>query len=182
MALAVGRSTPVNGSSSRRISASCANRLGDERALALPSGQLAEPPPGQVLDAELGHRARDELVVAGAEPPEPAEVAPAAHPDDVEDGDREHRVDREVLRQVGDPPPARRQRAAHRRDEPDQGGEQRALARPVRPEDGDRRAGGHGEVDVVERDDLAVGDGQPADRHGLLGDGGHRGRGAARAG
>ena len=63
--------------------------LGQQRALALASGEVAEAPPGEVLDPQQRQARRDEFAVALAEAPPPAEVAVAPHPHDVVGGDRE---------------------------------------------------------------------------------------------
>ena len=135
--------------------------LREQGALALAARQLAEPAAREVVDGERAHRVRHELAVAVRHPPPPAERAPAAHRDDVADGRGEHRLDRDLLGEVGDAVGAdRRSRPRAGSRQPDGGREQRALPRPVRPEHGDRAPARHLEVDRLERDDVAVTDGQ----------------------
>ena len=155
----VGWSTPVNGSSSRSSSASCAATWASSARWRWPPDSSPSRRPGQVVDGKRTHRVGDQLAVAIGHSPPPAERAPAAHRDHVAHGGREHRLDRDLLGQVGDAVGRRRHLACRRLGQPDGRREQRALPRAVRAEHGDGCSARHLDVDRLEGDDVAVADG-----------------------
>ena len=139
--------------------------LGEQRALALAARQLAEPAAGEVVDGKRAHRVGDQLAVAIGHSLPPAERAPAAHRDHVAHGGREHRLDRDLLGQVGDAVGRRRRSrrplgsASPTAVEnsvlfPEPFGPSTAIDLPARDLD----------VDRLERDDVSVADGQVAAR------------------
>ena len=75
----LGRSRPVIGSSSNNSPGLADQGLGDEHALALPAGQLAERPRHQICDLEPTGDVTDLLAVGPTDPPQQTAPAVAAH-------------------------------------------------------------------------------------------------------
>ena len=98
----VGRSTPGEGLVEQQQLRVLRGDLGEQGALALPARQLAEPPPREVVDGEGVHGVRHELAVAVRHALSPPERPPAPHRDDVANRRREHRVDGDLLGEIGD--------------------------------------------------------------------------------
>src|SRR5450759_2681707 len=130
-------------------------RPGEEHALLLAAGQLADGAPRELGDAELVQTARHHLAVGSLRAAQPAQAAVAPHHHHAVHGDREAPVDLLALGHVGDGIRLAAGRAAVQEHAPaaqgqqaDQGLEERRLAGSVRPHDGHlgamRHVHGHG--------------------------------------
>ncbi len=110
-------------------------RPGDEHALLLAAGQLADVPTGELSDAEALEDGDDVAPLVLRRPGQQPR-APARHEHALGHGDREAPVHRLELGDVGDrePRPAL-DRAALRRHRAEQQPQQRRLARARRPDD-----------------------------------------------
>ena len=134
--------------------------LSEERALPLPAGQLAEAAARQVVHSQGVHRARDQLAVRVRHPLAPAEGTPAAHRNHVTDRGGEHRLDGNLLGEIGNAVGRRRHGAGRRLRQPHDRGEQGAFSGPVRAEHRDRLSARYLHVDRLEGDHVAVPDRQ----------------------
>lgn len=140
---------------------------GEEDALLLTAGELADLTIGELAHPDLvqaGHRG---VTLRLAGPPKPAELAVLAHHHDVDRRRREVPVDRAALRDVGDQtahlpvgPTKDLDPAGRQGDEPEDRLEQRALAGPVRSDDRRQAPRLDIEVDIPEHRRRAVGDDQ----------------------
>jgi hypothetical protein len=123
-------------------------RPGDEHALLLAAGQLADLPAGEVGDAQPLQHPRHLLPLGSGRSGQQARLA-ARHEHALRDGDREAPVDRLQLRHVRDrqartPDHCAPLRAHGAQQQP----EQRRLAGARRADHAGEGAGGDGEVDV----------------------------------
>ena len=142
-------------------------RTGEEDALLLAAGELADLAAGELGHADLLERLPRGRAILGARPPHPAEPPVPAHQHDVEDARREVPVDAAALRHVGDElallrvrPPVHERLPGGRLHHPEDRPHQRRLAGPVGADDRHQHALRHLEVDVPEHRLLAVGNGQ----------------------
>ena len=138
-------------------------RLGEEDPAALPARQGTDLAVSLVGHPDGLERRIDRLAILAAHRAAQPDQRHPAHHHDVADGDRERPVDELRLRDVGDPlrrfprgPAEDLDGARDRREQPGDRLEERALARPVRADDRQERAGRDLEIDVGQRDAVAV--------------------------
>jgi hypothetical protein len=143
--------------------------LGEQDPLALAAGEVSEPPRSEVLDVERTLRLGDELAIARAETPHPAEVAVATHANDVGAGDWERGLDVDLLGDERDPAAGEAHSAGLRPNQADGGAKEGALAGAVRSQQRRARAGGQVEADVVKRRDVSKRNRQPLGRERRFG-------------
>ena len=140
---------------------------GQEDALLLAAGKLADLLAGKACCADTGQRGPRQGPIVAARPPQQANCADAAHHDHVLDCHREAPVDLGALRDVGDADVAAGavaedvEAAAVGVQRPGDELEQRALARAVWPDDGDALAAADAEGYRLQRVARAAARGKP---------------------
>ena len=139
---------------------------GDERALALPAGELAEALLHKVLHADAGERAPRLVAIGAARPPPRPERRHATHERHLARGERPDRVHVLALRHVADREPlAPRDAPGDRREGAEQRAEERGLAAAVRADDREEVARRDGDVEPVEQRPTAVPDRRALEVH-----------------
>ena len=127
---------------------------GEQHALHLPAGQIADRPPLEPVQTDGGDRGMDIVPLLAPDPAEQAGLAPQAHGHEVVDMDRERALDIRHLRQVGHFAPVKAaeiDRAGKRRDDADNAFEQSRFAGAVRADHREQGAARDRAIEMMDR-------------------------------